>query len=238
MTRNARLVLAAALAFGAAGAGIEGRAATYPAMAPLEQYMIADRAAEIALARTAAPAAISNDATVMVLGRSGYETAAKGGNGFVCLVERAWMSPFDAAEFWNPRNRSPICFNPPAARSILPYTLKRTALVLEGQPKARIFEAISAAVAHKDLPTPEPGAMSYMMSRQQYLNDGAGNWMPHLMFHIPKTDGASWGANLAGSPIILDTAHTQVPEPQSIFMVSAGTWSDGTPFAPAQAHGH
>jgi hypothetical protein len=75
----------------------------YPSMAPLDQYLMADRNAEIALARSAAPAAISNDAEVLVLGRSGYETAVKGKNGFVCAVERGWMGPFDgklARNFW------------------------------------------------------------------------------------------------------------------------------------------
>jgi hypothetical protein len=33
------------------------------------------------------------------------------------------------------------------------------------------------------------------------------------MFHIPKTDAASWGANLPSSPVELDTEHREVPEP-------------------------
>jgi len=198
----------------------------YPSMAPLDQYLMADRNAEIALARTAAPKSISADATVMVLERHGYETAVKGNNGFVCIVERAWMSPFDHPEFWNPKNRSPICYNPAAARSILPYTFKRTELVLGGLSKPQILDRIKAAVAGKELPTPEPGAMSYMMSKEQYLNDAVGHWYPHLMFHIPKTDGAGWGANLDGSPVVMDPR--EVPEPQTIFFVPVGTWSDGT----------
>src|SRR6202035_2187419 len=94
----------------------------YPSMAPLDQYLM-ERSAEIALARSAAPEAISRDADVLVLGRHGYETAVKGKSGFVCVVERGWMSPFDgdfAVNFWNPKIRGPVCFNPPAARSILP----------------------------------------------------------------------------------------------------------------------
>src|SRR5579864_8720662 len=75
----------------------------YPSMAPLEQYLMADRNAEIALARSAAPGSISSGAEVLVLGRHGYETAVKGKNGFVCLVERAWNSSSDSPEFWNPK---------------------------------------------------------------------------------------------------------------------------------------
>src|SRR5215472_18639322 len=51
---------------------------SYPEMAPVEQYRIANREEEIALARSAAPPSISADATVLVLGRRGYETAVKG----------------------------------------------------------------------------------------------------------------------------------------------------------------
>ena len=111
----------------------------YPSMAPIDLYLM-DRNAEIAMARSAAPPSISTDAEVMVLGRHGYETTVKGKNGFVCLVERSWMSPFDFPEFWNPKMRGPICFNPAAVRSILPLTFKRTELVLAGLSKAQIIE--------------------------------------------------------------------------------------------------
>src|SRR5580658_1983180 len=104
----------------------------YPSMAPLEQYLIPDRNEEIKLARSAAPDSISGDAGVLVLGRHGYETAIKAKNGFVCVVERSWMSPFDFPQFWNPKMRGPICFNPAAVRSIMPLTFKRTELVLVG----------------------------------------------------------------------------------------------------------
>jgi hypothetical protein len=237
-SKGAMLVLAMALAsLGATSAWAQGSARPYATMAPIGQYLM-DRNAEVALARSAAPPAISDDATIMVLGHSGYEIAAKGRNGFVCLVERSWMSPFDFPEFWNPKMRGAICYNPPAARSILPQTVKRTALALAGQSKPAMLAAIKAAVAKKELPTPEAGAMSYMMSHQQYLNDEAGSWEPHLMFYIPRTVAATWGANLPLSPVMLDTDHTEVPEPETIFMIAAAKWSDGTPFVHGQAHSH
>jgi hypothetical protein len=102
----------------------------YPEMAALDRYLMPDRNAEIALARSAAPDSISHDAKILVLGQHGYETAVEGKNGFVCIVERGWMAPFDNPEFWNPKIRGPLCFNPPAARSILPMTYKRTEMVL------------------------------------------------------------------------------------------------------------
>jgi hypothetical protein len=200
----------------------------YANMAPLDQYFTADRNAEIALARSAAPASISGDATVLVLEKSGYQTAVEGKNGFTCLVERSWMSPFDSPEFWNPKMRGPICYNPAAARTILPYTMNRTRLVLTGLSKAQIREQIAAAIAKNELPIPEAGAMSYMLSNAANLGDSAGHWCPHLMFHVPKRDDASWGADLAGSPVLINDEYRDVPEPETIFMVPVSHWSDGS----------
>src|SRR5580692_10262238 len=151
-------------------------AGSYSQMASVEQYLSKDREAEVAMARSAAPDAISRDATVLVLEKSGYETAVQGKNGFTCLVERAWMSPFDSPEFWNPKMRGPICYNPAAVRTILPYTLNRTRLVLSGLSKPQIHESITVATAKKALPMPEAGAMSYMMSKGGNLGDSVGPW--------------------------------------------------------------
>src|SRR6266853_2472583 len=209
----------------------QDRQMLYPSMAPIEQYLMTDRNAEIALARTAAPEAISRDAKILVLGRHGYETAVEGKNGFVCAVERGWMGPFngeDAANFWNPKLRGPICFNPPAARSILPLTYKRTEMILAGQSKAQIIDGIKTFVK-QGLPPLEPGAMSYMMSKDQYLTDhGDHHWMAHLMFYTPLMDGAVWGADLPHSPVMLNPQFDGNPEPIDVFMVPIGRWSDGT----------
>jgi hypothetical protein len=202
--------------------------APYPAMAPLDQYLIADRDAEIALAKSAAPPALSSDANVLVLAKDGYHTAIEGKNGFTCLVERGWMSPLDSTDFWNPKLRGPICYNPAAVRTILPYTILRTKLILSGLTKAQMAENIQSFLAASQLPMPEPGAMSYMMSKSQYLGDDGGHWHPHLMFHLPRMGAASWGANLDGSPVVLDTDHHEGPEPETIFMVPVDHWSDGS----------
>lgn len=226
-----KTIALAAFALAACQALAQEAKAPYPSMAPLDQYLIADRNAEIALARSAAPAAISSDAEVLVLGRNGYETAVKGKNGFVCAVERGWMGPFDgqfAVNFWNPKIRGPICFNPPAARSILPMTYKRTEMVLAGQSKAQIADGIKAFVK-QGLPPLEPGAMSYMMSKQQYITDGGThNWISHLMFYTPLMDGVAWGADVAQSPVMLNPQFNGAPEPIDVFMVPAGRWSDGS----------
>jgi len=201
----------------------------YPSMAPLDQYLMADRNTEIALARSAAPDSISRDAKVLVLGQHGYETAVEGKNGFVCVVERSWTSPFDDPEFWNPKLRGPLCLNPEAARSILPLTLKRTELVLSGISKAEIRVGIQAFSA-KELPALEPGAMTYMTSSQGYLNDEVGHWRPHLMIYVPRTDASDWGASLPGSPVML--LPQDPTDPASVFLIPLRNWSDGTAAPP------
>jgi hypothetical protein len=197
----------------------------YPDMAALDRYLMPDRNAEIALARSAAPDSISHDAKVLVLGPHGYETAVEGKNGFVCIVERGWMAPFDNPEFWNPKIRGPLCFNPPAARSILPMTYKRTEMVLGGQSKAQIMEGI-ATFAKKELPALEPGAFTYMLSKQAYLTDSGDHNMAHLMFYTPLMDKAVWGADLPKSPIMLNPQFAL--EGIDVFLVLTGMWSDGT----------
>ena len=236
MRNNSLIALAFLLLVVIPGATSQAQAqaqkAPYPAMAPLDQYLIPDEKSEIALARTAAPASISDGAEIMVLGRAGYTTAVKGSNGFLCLVERSWGATTDHPEFWNPKIRAPHCFNPAAARTFAPIYLMKTKLVLAGKSKTDIVQALASALNKKDLPALEPGAMCYMLSKQQYLNDEGMNWHPHLMFFIPGDIAKSWGANLPGSPVL---AANDSEERVTIMMVPVGTWSDGTQ-APPMAH--
>jgi hypothetical protein len=203
------------------------QASAYSAMAPLDQYLM-NRPAEIALAKSAAPPSIADNATVLVLTRHGYETAIKGSNGFVCAVERAWMSQYDFPQFWNPHMRGPLCYNPAAVRSILPYTISRTELVLAGRTKSEMVAATEEGIQKHTLPPLEAGAMTYMMSRQQYLNDRGHNWLPHLMFYFPRAAGANWGADLPGAPAMLNPQFQHSPEAISVIMVPVTNWSDGT----------
>jgi hypothetical protein len=224
---NAALLLSAAICcFGAAQA--QQPTTPYSKMAAVDEYLMTE-AAEVALARSAAPKSISDDATVVVLKRSGYTTAIKGKNGFVCIVERSWMSQWDFPEFWNPKMRGPICFNPAAARSVLPFTYKRTEMILAGLPKDQVIERLKQIVAKKEVPALEPGAMCYMLSHEQYLNDTGVHWHPHLMIYGPRTDSADWGADLVGVPVYLNDQFRGSPEPLGVFMVMVDQWSDGTP---------
>jgi hypothetical protein len=141
------------------------------------------------------------------------------------MVARSWTAPIDDPDFWNPKLRAPICFNAAAARSYLPRTIKKTDLILAGRTKAQMIDTVAAAIDKNELPTTEPGAMCYMMSKQGYLSDRDGHWHPHLMFFSSQSDPAAWGANLPGSPVI---ASSNTREHVTTFLVPVLQWSDGT----------
>jgi hypothetical protein len=226
-------VLVVSVAFCAcAKAATQAGQSSAAAMAPFEQYLMGDEKAEIALARSAAPAAVSDAAEVLVLGRQGYTTAVKGTNGFVCVVERSWGAATDEAKFWDAKIRAPICFNPAAAQTFAPIFLMKTKLVIAGKSKADIAQTVAAAFDKKELPAVGSGAMCYMLSKQQFLDEQGKNWHPHLMFFVGGDATKSWGANVTGSPII---AADDPEERVTIFMVLVTKWSDGTP-GPAIEH--
>jgi hypothetical protein len=219
------IIIPIVLAFMATYAKPQTEKHEYPSMAPIEQYRIATAADEIALARSAAPESVSKDAEVLVLATHGYETAVKGTNGFVCIVERSWATEFDDADFWNPKIRAPICYNAPAAKSVLPPYLKRTEWVLAGLPKATVLENVKSAVASKTFADPDAASMCYMLSSKGYLSDEGGHWLPHLMFFFPHSDTALWGGNLPGSPIIASQGKA---ESHTVFLIPVSKWSDGS----------
>jgi hypothetical protein len=162
-----------------------------------------------------------------VLGPQGYFSAVKGKNGFVCMVQRAWFSGLNDAEFWNPKTRAPICFNPQGARSVLPPFLERTQWALAGASKDEIIARTRAEVAANTFPVPEVGVITYMLAKDAYHSDRVhGSWHPHLMFFVPKTSAADWGANLPGSQVLGDGDGIQ---PYTIFLVPVARWSDGSP---------
>ena len=210
----------------------------YPSMAPVEQYLVADRNAEIALARSAGPAAVSDKAEILVLGAHGYETAVRGSNGFVCFEERSWANDFDHPEFWNPKIHTPQCWNAAAASSVLPDYLKRTQWVLAGIPKDEMLARTKAALAAHEIGLPVPGSMAYMLSKDQYIHDPEpgveARWYPHVMFFVPATEASKWGANVHGGPIFSTTSDV---EPITTFFVVAPKWSDGSlgPYVPNPA---
>jgi hypothetical protein len=197
----------------------------------ISQYLMSPNA-EIALARSAAPASISNHATVMTLTAHGYIVAVKGQNGFTCVVERAWMY-LNIPTSWNLKIQTPVCYNAAASRTVFLYTLKRLALVLGGASEAQIEQTMSGAIAAKALPAAAPDSVAYMMSKEQYISDNAKSWYPHLMFFMPQADaanvGESWGADRLRSPVVYDPHSDVLHEPWARFFIPVSHWSDGSP---------
>lgn len=212
------LVLAGSLCLGQA----QGAAAklAYSKMAPLAKYLSQSTADEIALARSAAPAPIAEKAQVLTLGPHGYAVAARGTNGFVCLVQRSWEGNFGNRDFWNPEVRTPMCYNAAAAHSLLREFLERTDWVLAGMSTAQM------AKRTRWVP-PIKGSMAYMMSRRQVICSDAGcsRWYPHLMFFFPTDAAPDWGANQNGGPVFSGRFDPRT----AVLFVLVPTWSDGTP---------
>jgi len=229
----AGVIALASLCSQAGAARAQAASPRYPTAAPIEQYRLKSPAEEIALARSAAPPSISSGAEVLVLGGHGYETAVKGTNGFVCFVERSWAAGFDDPEFWNPKLRSPNCFNATAARTELPQLLKRTEWVLTGSTRQEMIERTRSAYANHTFKSPEPGALTYMLSKNGYLSDqAAGPWLPHMMFFVPPGQTPAWGACAEGSPII---CHDGGELQSSLLLIPVRAWSDGSPAPPPVA---
>jgi hypothetical protein len=216
------LVLAVTIVGAAEGASAQATTGPYPNMAPREQYMM-DKEAEIAMARSAAPPSISDDAAVLVLGAHGFERAAKGTNHFVCLVDRSWNKSFDDPEFWDPKSRGPMCLNEAAVRTVLPAIVERAEWALSGLSLAEIAERLKTSP--KANTTPATGAMAYMLSKQQYLSEsGTHYWYPHVMFFSPPVDPGAWGANLKASPVLGAVISSRL----TMFFIPVRKWSDGT----------
>lgn len=195
----------------------------------LTPYLIADRAAEVALARSAAPKSISDSATVLVLTGSGYVEAAHGTNGFTCFVLRSFHGSPDDPTFWNAKVRAPNCFNPPAVKTVVVEMKKRADWIMAGVSRADISDRRKRAYAAHEFALPAPGSMTYMLSHEQILGDSKPHWMPHLMFFYDKSlPAAAYGAGGMSSPVI-DGSIGDPNDPVLTLLIPVRQWSDGTP---------
>ena len=178
------------------------QASMYP---PIEQYLMS-QADEVALAKTAAPANISDQATVKIFTKTGFGVAHQGDNGNVCMVMRGFSAPtYSPAPFRNlvydATVRAPICFTPLAVREVMPYYELRTKLALQGKNPDEIAAGVAAAYAVGDLPNRSGVSFAYMWSAHQNLASGIGHWHPHVMVFSPYYDNPMVGGNPFGSPL-------------------------------------
>jgi hypothetical protein len=201
MKRRERVLLAVLLTL-LTGNCVFAQAPKYP---PLSEYMM-PRDAEMSLAKSAAPASISNRATIKVLATSGFQVAHQGDNGFVCMVMRGWSAPTYSPALlrelvYDIKALAPICFDPGAARMVMPYYELRSKLGMEGKPPDQIAAGVSTAYAKGDLPKREGVSFAYMWSVEQDLGGGAGHWHPHMMVFSPYYKNSMLGGHEFGSPL-------------------------------------
>jgi hypothetical protein len=172
---------------------------------PIQEYLM-PKASEIALAKSAAPANISDGATIKVLTTSGFKVVHQGNNGFVCMVMRGFAAPtYTPAQFRNlvydATVRAPICFDPKAAKEVTPYYELRTKLAMQGKDPDQIAEGVQAAYARGELPKRDGVSFAYMWSADQNLASGIGHWHPHLMVFAPYYDNSMVGGSAFGAPL-------------------------------------
>ena len=178
-------------------AAAHAQAPKYP---PIEEYLM-PQADEVALAKTAAPAGISDHATIKVFTPSGFRVVHEGDNGFVCLVMRGFtgaptFTPVPVRTYiaYDPKTRAPICFDPQAARTVLPYYEFRNKLGLEGKTPDQVAEAVQTAYTSGEMPQRREVSFAYMWSADQILGP-AGHWHPHMMVFAPYYVNSMLGGN-------------------------------------------
>jgi hypothetical protein len=150
-----------------------------------------DRTEEITLARTAAPASVSDAATIWVLGPKGYEVAVEGTNGAACYVGRSWL---DSVE--------PHCYDAEGAVTIMPMERRRVEMYGRGIGRDEVERTMADGITTGEFRLPRRPAVTYMMSPRQVLydDDGSfvGQWRPHLMIFVPFLTNQEIG--MSGAP--------------------------------------
>jgi len=172
---------------------------------PIQDYLM-PQTSEIVLAKSAAPANISDRATIKVLTTSGFHAVHDGDNGFVCIVMRGFSAPtYTPAQFrdlvYDSSVRATICFDPKAAKEVMPYYELRTNLAMHGKNADEIAEGVQAAYARGELPKREGVSFAYMWSADQNLASGIGHWHPHMMVFAPYYDNSMVGGTSFGAPL-------------------------------------
>ena len=183
---------------------------------------------ETALAKSAVPAHLSDGAAIWLLTPTGYQQSASGSNGFQCLVQRGWSSPFVIEDvFFDPRLVAPICFNEEAAKTAMVEYFRRTELVLQGMAREEVAKQVLAEMGGGTIPLPSRTAVAYMLSPQQWIGSQVERWMPHVMVYGPQLRQGDIGANGLDSGMPLVFEHNGGP--MATIVIPVPRWSDGTP---------
>ena len=149
-------------------------------------------ACEEALALSALPQRLRDDATAYVLEKDGYRKSKSGGGAFSCLVTRN-----------HPDSIIPLCFDREGTEKILPSSKRRGEMILSGSPNSAFLEERQKKFEAGDLLIPGPG-VSYMVSDYNYIYAAPLGRLikvaAHMMYYAPfKSDSDIGGSRAAGA---------------------------------------
>ena len=161
------------------------------------------REQQMALAMSAAPEAVSSNATIYVLGAHGYEKAREGTNGFSCFVYRSFVNPTETAV-------GPMCLDAEGSRTSLAVYLHMEELRSSGKSEAEIRADADSGYKTGRFQYPSKLGLLYMMSSQNRLgptkDHTTQHFPPHVMIYAPNMTARDLGfesaSQLADMPYI------------------------------------
>lgn len=137
------------------------------------------RDVQIQLAESAAPKEVSSAATILVLGKNGYEVGRKGTNGFTCLISRQLVNTLE-----------PECYDAEGTAT----TVKKDMFIEEQRAKRvseeQIEKQVEAGYKSGKFKAPRRAGIVYMMSPYNRVLNPQNNkiirFPGHLMFYAPN----------------------------------------------------
>lgn len=156
---------------------------TSPSAKRLTQMSAAE---QTSLALAAAPAEVTNRASVYVLTDGHYVRARKGTNGFSCLIEREFLETYE-----------PVCYDAEGSATTMVARFRREELRAKGLSEPEVRRRIDAAYRSGRLHAPRKPGIVYMLSDEQMsYNPGTKkiwNAPPHFMLYAPYAKQSDMG---------------------------------------------
>ncbi|MGC2662203.1 MAG: hypothetical protein WA324_29935 [Bryobacteraceae bacterium] len=174
---------------------------------PGGKVFLIPRDLEMRLAVNALPKSLRDDASIMVLEKSGYVMAKTGANPFTCMVSRR------AGNFY------PVCFDKEGSSTIMQEFADDSVMRLNGMSNDEVERKLADGFASGKYRPPSKPGIAYMLSPAIYMvKDGklARNTPPHTMFYAPYLTDADVGG------IMGKTAFIDRSGPHGMFIVVAG----------------
>ena len=161
-------------------------------------------ACEEALALSAMPAKLRNNATVYALRGERYEVTRRGDGNFTCIVERNHAESI-----------VPQCVDRVGVASVLPAMIHRSERIVRGDQPSAVADAFAQQLAAGKFKAPSGAGINYMLSAYNYIYvrdaDRLFRVGPHLMFYAPNVRNEDIGGSTQaersenrGLPVVLD----------------------------------